>query len=50
MFERFDGEKKKMYGHVNIAEASRIGAPTCDVNANLNYVTTTGNDVWNSDQ
>jgi hypothetical protein len=34
---------------VNIAEAIRIGAPTCDFIANLNYVTTTRIDMWNSD-
>ncbi len=34
---------------VNIAEAIRIGAPTCDVNAHINYVTTTGIYVLNGD-
>ena len=32
-----------------MAEADRIGAPTCDVNAHLNYVIVTGIDVWNGD-
>jgi hypothetical protein len=30
----------KLDDHVNIAEAIRICAPTCDVNAHLNYVIT----------
>ena len=32
-----------------MVEAIRIGAPTCDVNACLNYVIATGIDVWNGD-
>jgi hypothetical protein len=31
-----------------MAEARRIGASTCDVNAHLNYVNATGIVVWNS--
>ena len=34
---------------MNIVEAIRIDAPTCDINANLNCVNGTGNDVWNVD-
>jgi hypothetical protein len=34
---------------VNIAQVVRIGAPTCDVNVHLNYITATGIDVWNGD-
>jgi len=30
---------------VNIAEAIRLGAPACDVNGHLNYVTAIGIDV-----
>ena len=41
--------QQKLDDPVNIAEAIRIGAPTCDVNAHLNYVTATGIDVWNDD-
>ena len=33
-----------------MAEAVRIGAPTCGVNAHLNYATATGIDVWNGDR
>ena len=32
-----------------MAEAIRFGAPTCDVNAHLNYDTTTGIDMWIGD-
>ena len=39
----------KLDNPVNIAEAIRIGAPTCEVNAHLNYVNATGIDVWNGD-
>ena len=35
--------------HINMVEAIRIGGPTCDVYAHLNYVNTTGSDVWNDD-
>ena len=31
----------KLEDPVNIAESVRIGAPTCDVNAHLNYITAT---------
>ncbi len=49
-FERLDGGKKYYLDDpVNIAEAIRIGAPTCDDNAHLNYVTATSIDVWNGD-
>jgi hypothetical protein len=41
--------RKKPDDPVNITEAVRIGAPTCDVNAHLNYVTATGIDAWNGD-
>ncbi len=41
--------QQKLDDFVNIAEDVRIGAPTCDVNAHLNYVTATGIDVWNGD-
>ena len=33
--------QQKLDDPVNIAEAVRIGAPTCDVNAHLNYVNAT---------
>jgi len=46
---RLDGDNKKLDDPVNIAKAIRIGAPTCDVNAHLNYVTATGFYVWNDD-
>ena len=39
----------KLDDPVNIAEAVRIVAPTCDVNAHLNDVIATGMDVWNGD-
>jgi hypothetical protein len=39
----------KLDDPVNIAKDVRIGAPTCDVNAHLNFVTTTEIDVWNGD-
>jgi hypothetical protein len=41
--------QQKLYDPVNAAEDVEIGAPTCDVNAHLNYVTATGIDVWNGD-
>ena len=41
--------QQKLDDPVNIAKAARIGAPTCDVNAHLNYVAATGIDVWNGD-
>jgi hypothetical protein len=45
VFERLDGDKKKMNDPISITKVVRIGAPTCDVNAHLNYVTATGIDV-----
>ena len=46
MLERLDGGNKDyLEDPVNIAEAIRIGAPTCDVNAHVNYVNATGIDV-----
>jgi hypothetical protein len=42
-------QQQKLDDPVNIAEAVRIVAPTCDVNAHVNYVTATGIDVWNGD-
>ncbi len=41
--------QEKLDDHVNIAEAIRAGAPTCDANTHLNNMTVTGIDVWNSD-
>ncbi len=41
--------QQKLDDPVNIAKAFRIGAPTCDVNAHLNFVSATGIDVWNDD-
>jgi len=38
--------QQKLDDPVNIAEAIRTGAPTCDVNAHLKYVTATEIDVW----
>jgi hypothetical protein len=32
-----------------MAEAIRIGALPCDINARLNYVIATGFDMWNGD-
>ena len=40
---------KSLNDPLNLAEAHRIGAPTFDVNANLNYVTVTRIDEWNCD-
>jgi len=42
-------QQRKLDEPVNIEEVVRIGAPTCDVNSNLNNVTQTGIDVWNGD-
>ena len=42
--------QQKLDDPVNIIEADRIGAPTCDMNAHLNYVTATGINVWNGDR
>jgi len=42
--------QQRQENHVNMAEAVRIGAPTCGVNAHLNYATATGIDVWNGDR
>ena len=47
MFRR--QQEKLIDDPVNIAEAILIGAPICDVNARLNYVTATGIYVWNGD-
>jgi hypothetical protein len=47
--ERLNGDNKKLDDLVYIAEVVRIGAPTCDVNSHLNYVTATGINVWNGD-
>jgi len=41
--------QEKIDDHVNMVEAIRIGAPTCDINAYLNYIIATGIDVWNGD-
>jgi hypothetical protein len=41
--------RHKLDDLVNIAQAIRIGAPTCDDNAHLNYVTAARIDVRNSD-
>jgi len=41
--------QQKLDDYVNIVEAIQIGALTCDVNAHLNYVTSTGIDAWNGD-
>ncbi len=46
--DRLNGDNKKLDDPVKIAEAIRIGAPTCDVNAHLNYIIATGIDVWNA--
>jgi len=48
VLESLNGDKK-VDDQVNISKAFRIGAPTCDANAHLNYVTTSGIDVWNMD-
>jgi hypothetical protein len=47
--DRLNVDNKKLDYPVNMAEAIRFGAPTCDASAHLNYVTTTGIDVWNID-
>ena len=51
MFERLEAirREQKLDDPIKIAEAIRIGAPICDVNAHLNYVSSSGIDVWNSD-
>jgi len=41
--------QQKLDDPFNIAEANRIGAPTCDLNAHLKYFIATGIDVWNGD-
>jgi len=49
-FERLDGGNEEYIDDpANIAEAIRISAPTCGVNAHLNYVIAIGIDVWNGD-
>jgi hypothetical protein len=40
---------QKLDDHVNKAEAIRIGAPICDVNAHLHFGAATRIDVWKSD-
>jgi hypothetical protein len=42
-------DEKKLIGPIDIVEAIRIGAPTCDINVHLNYAIATGIDVWNDD-
>ena len=44
VFERLDGGTK-LDDPINIEEAIRIGAPTRDVNAHINYATTNGIDA-----
>ena len=48
-FKRLDGGNQKLMDPVNIVKAIHNGAPTCVVNAHLNYVTATRIDVWNGD-
>jgi hypothetical protein len=41
--------QKKLEDPISIAEAIRIGDPTCDDDAHLNYFNATEIDVWNGD-